>query len=182
MDAVARPRARTWLRIAAAVIPALLFLGLLVFGLRGTGGPPAPGDTAPDFNAASLADAGGPVSLSDFRGRPVLLNFWASWCEPCLDEAPMLRKAHDAFGDEVAFIGIDVRDSKPDALEFVDRYGLDYVHVRDEQLAIYRDYGLTGQPESFLIDADGDVLQHVQGPFASERDLFALLEELVARG
>jgi peroxiredoxin len=94
----------------------------------------------------------------------------------------MLRRAHDAFGDEVAFIGIDIRDSRPDALEFVDRHGLDYVHVRDEQLAIYRDYGLTGQPESFLIDADGDVVQHVQGPFASEADLFALLEEVVARG
>jgi cytochrome c biogenesis protein CcmG/thiol:disulfide interchange protein DsbE len=182
MDAVARPKTTTWLRVAAAVIPALLFIWLLVFGLRGTGGPPAPGDAAPDFKAAPLANTGGRVSLSDFRGRPVLLNFWASWCEPCLDEAPMLRRAHDAFGDKVAFIGVDIRDSWPDALEFVDRHGLDYMHVRDEQLAIYRDYGLTGQPESFLISADGDVVQHVQGPFLSEGDLFALLENLVARG
>jgi cytochrome c biogenesis protein CcmG, thiol:disulfide interchange protein DsbE len=182
MDAVVHSRASTWVRVAAALIPAVLFLGLLGFGLRGTGGPPGPGDAAPDFDAAPLAGAGGPVSLRDFRGRPVLLNFWASWCEPCLDEAPMLRRAYDAFGDEVAFIGIDIRDSRPDALEFIDRHGLDYVHVRDEQLAIYRDYGLTGQPESFLIDANGDVVQHVQGPFASEGDLFALLEDLVARG
>jgi cytochrome c biogenesis protein CcmG/thiol:disulfide interchange protein DsbE len=181
MDAVADPKRTTW-RAAAAVVPALLFIGLLVFGLRATGGPPAPGDAAPDFEAAPLVDAGAPVSLSDFRGRPILLNFWASWCEPCLDEAPMLRRAHDAFGDEVAFIGVDIRDSRPDALEFVDRHRLDYVHVRDEQLAIYRDYGLTGQPESFLIDADGDVVQHIQGPFLSEGDLFALLDDLVARG
>jgi cytochrome c biogenesis protein CcmG/thiol:disulfide interchange protein DsbE len=182
MDAVAPRRTTTWLRVAAAVIPALLFIGLLFFGLRGAAGPPAPGDAAPDFEAAPLANAEGRVSLSDFRGRPVLLNFWASWCDPCLDEAPMLRRAHDAFGDEVAFIGVDIRDSRLDALEFVDRHRLDYVHVRDEQLAIYRDYGLTGQPETFLIDADGDVVEHVRGPFLSEGDLFALLEDLVARG
>jgi cytochrome c biogenesis protein CcmG/thiol:disulfide interchange protein DsbE len=182
MEAVAPPRGTTWVRVAAAVVPALLFIGLLAFGLRGTAGPPAPGDDAPDFAAAPLTGSGDPVSLSDFRGRPVLLNFWASWCEPCLDEAPMLRRAHDAFGDEVAFVGVDIRDARQDALAFVDRHRLDYVHVRDEQLDIYRDYGLTGQPETFLIDANGEVVHHVQGPFASEGDLFALLEDLIARG
>jgi cytochrome c biogenesis protein CcmG, thiol:disulfide interchange protein DsbE len=172
----------TWLRVLAAVVPAAAFIALLGFGLRGADGPPAPGDPAPDFEAAPLVNAEDPVSLSDFRGRPVLVNFWASWCEPCVDEAPMLRQAHSEFGDDVAFVGVDIRDSRADALRFVDRHQLDYVHVRDEQLEIYRDYGLTGQPESFLIDAEGRVVDHAQGPFPSKRDLFALLEDLVSRG
>jgi cytochrome c biogenesis protein CcmG, thiol:disulfide interchange protein DsbE len=182
VDVATRPARLKWMRVAWALVPAVLFLGVLTFALDRAGGPPGPGDPAPNFEAQPLDGDGAPVSLSDFRGRPVLLNFWASWCGPCLDEAPMLRRAHDLFGDKVAFIGVDVRDSRTDALEFVRRHGVDYVQVRDDRLGVYRAYGLTGQPESFLIDGNGVVVQHVQGPFPSESDLFSLLENLVRRG
>jgi cytochrome c biogenesis protein CcmG/thiol:disulfide interchange protein DsbE len=115
-------------------------------------------------------------------GRPILLNFWASWCGPCVDEAPMLRRAHERFGDQVEFVGIDVRDSRPDALEFVARHRLDYLHLRDEDLTIYDRYGLTGQPESFLIGADGTIVEHVAGPFLTDDDLFALLDRVATAG
>jgi cytochrome c biogenesis protein CcmG, thiol:disulfide interchange protein DsbE len=161
------------------LVPALLFIGLLGAGLRRAGGPPAPGDAAPDFSAPVL---GGDrlVSLDELSGRPLLLNFWASWCGPCVDEAPMLRRAEETFGRRVTFVGIDIRDSEPEAIEFVERHGLDYLHLRDEDLAIYDDFGLTGQPESFLIDADGTIVEHIAGPFTSQDDLFALLQRVVS--
>jgi cytochrome c biogenesis protein CcmG, thiol:disulfide interchange protein DsbE len=170
-----------WTRVAAVVAPAATFVALLGVGLGRSDGPPAPGDTAPTFTAPLLGETR-TVSLAELRGRPVLLNFWASWCAPCRDEAPMLRHAHQEFGDGVTFVGIVVRDSERDALEFAARHGLDYFHLRDSELTIYDDYGLTGQPESFLIDADGTIVEHVQGPFAAEGDLVALLRQVTSGG
>jgi cytochrome c biogenesis protein CcmG/thiol:disulfide interchange protein DsbE len=108
----------------------------------------------------------------------VIVNFWASWCGPCEDEAPMLRRAFERYGDRVAFVGVNIRDAQSDALEFLRRYRLDYPHVRDHSLRIYEDYGLTGQPETFLITAGGRIFEHVPGPFLSEADLFSLLDGL----
>lgn len=92
----------------------------------------------------------------------------------------MLRRASEAYGDEVAFVGVDIRDSETDALDFVRRRDLDYLHIRDEDLSIYDDYGLTGQPETFVIDSDGVIVEHVAGPFLSEGDLLDLLEQVTS--
>jgi len=162
-------------------VPAVAFIGLLTFALLRAGDAPGVGDMAPEFTAERLT-GGGSLSLSDLRDRPVLLNFWASWCGPCEDEGPMLRAAHQRYGDQVHFVGVDIRDARGDAEDFVQRYGLDYEHVRDERLEIYNDYGLTGQPETFLIDSDGRIEQHISGPLLSEDDLFVLLEEILAGG
>lgn len=178
MDRMTRSRApRPWLRLVVVLLPAAGLVALLAFGLRASTGPPAPGDTAPDFSARRL-DGDGVLTLGDLRGKPVVLNFWASWCEPCVDEAPMLRRAFREFGDQVAFVGIDIRDDRGDAQKFVSNYRLDYPHVRDEDLTIYEDYGLTGQPETFFIDSDGKIVEHVNGPLFEE-DLFTLLDDLV---
>jgi cytochrome c biogenesis protein CcmG, thiol:disulfide interchange protein DsbE len=171
------PRAARWFRLAIVLVPAAALVALLGFGLRASGGPPAPGDEAPAFSATQL-DGDGELALAELRGKPVVLNFWASWCEPCVDEAPMLRRAHREYGERVEFVGIDIRDDKDDAQEFVTEYGLDYEHVRDEDLSIYDDYGLTGQPETFFIDAGGTIVDHVNGPLFEE-DLRALLDDLV---
>jgi cytochrome c biogenesis protein CcmG/thiol:disulfide interchange protein DsbE len=177
MDRMTDSRAtRSWLRLALVLMPAVGLVALLAFGLRASTGPPAPGDPAPDFSAPRL-DGDGDLALADLRGRPVVLNFWASWCEPCIDEADMLRRAYRDYGQRVAFVGVDIRDDKRDALKFVSDYGLDYPHVRDEDLSIYEDYGLTGQPETFFIDAEGTIVGHVNGPLFEE-DLFALLDDL----
>jgi cytochrome c biogenesis protein CcmG/thiol:disulfide interchange protein DsbE len=172
---------RSRLLRALVVVPAVAFIGLLAIGLRSTAGPPAPGDDAPAWEAARL-DGEGRLELSSLKGRPVLLNFWASWCGPCAAEAPMLRRAHDEYGDRIEFVGVDIRDDIDKARAFVVAKGLDYEHVRDERLEIYEDYGLTGQPETFLIDSEGTIVEHVPGPFLSERDLFALLDRLAATG
>lgn len=175
------PRAaRTWVRITLILIPCLLFVGLLAYGLFAQGSAPGVGDEAPDFEAPLLG-GGGNLALEDLEGKPVFLNFWGSWCEPCKDEAPALRRAERVYGDEVAFVGINIRDGIDDALAFADEHGLDYQHVRDEGLAIYEEYGLTGQPESFFIDRDGEVVEHVAGP-VDEDGLVQVLDVLVRRG
>jgi cytochrome c biogenesis protein CcmG/thiol:disulfide interchange protein DsbE len=166
-------------RVALLLLAAVLFIGLLTVAVARRSGPPQPGDEAPEFSAPVL-EGDGTVALEDFEGRPVFVNFWASWCVPCVEEAPHLQRAHDLYGDDVAFVGIDVKDSRSDAVAFARRHGLDYTHLRDEG-RIYGDYGLTGQPESFFIDDDGVIVEHVAGPFFDEDDLFTLLDVLVAR-
>jgi cytochrome c biogenesis protein CcmG/thiol:disulfide interchange protein DsbE len=166
---------RRYLRVAAVLLPAAAFIALLVFGLLRADGPPAPGDGAPGFSARLLGDDGD-LALADLRGKPVVLNFWASWCGPCREEAPMLNAAAERYGDRVHVVGVNIRDSRIEALEFAREFEYAFPSVVDGDGRIYNDYGLTGQPETFIIDAEGKVFQHIQGPFLSEADLFGQIE------
>ena len=161
------------------VVPALLLVAVLAVAVLKAGSLPQVGDAAPDFEAP-LLEGEGTLALADLEGKPVVLNFWASWCVPCKDEAPMLSRAAEIYGDRVEFVGVDVRDARSDALAFVEAEGLDYTHVRDEDETIYRDFGLTGQPETFFIDAEGVIVEHVNGPLPEDA-LDQLIETLVAR-
>jgi cytochrome c biogenesis protein CcmG, thiol:disulfide interchange protein DsbE len=172
-------RSRRWARLALALVPALLFLGVLTSVTIERSTIPEPGDPAPEFSAP-LLEGDGTLALSELRGRPLVLNFWASWCVPCKDEAPLLKGAHEQFGKRVEFVGVDIKDARSSALAFARRYDLDYLHVRDENGAIYADYGLTGQPETFFIDGEGEIVEHVNGP-VPEDVMYQLLNVLVSR-
>ena len=113
------------LRAVLILLPAAAFVGLLAYGLSRTGGPPAPGDDAPAFEA-ELLEGTGDLSLADLSGKPVVLNFWASWCAPCRDEAPWFKAAYERFGDEVQFVGVDINDGRTEAIAFTDEYGIEY--------------------------------------------------------
>ena len=176
---VPSPKDRKVRRLALLVLPAAVFLAIFAVYLFRDARKPVVGSAAPDFTAAYLEDQGA-LKLSSLRGKPVLLNFWASWCPPCKDEAPLLEDAYAEYRDDVEFVGIDIRDARDDAIEFVETYGVTYPQVRDEALRIYTQYGLTGQPESFFIDQDGIVVQHVKGPL-TESSLYQYLEVLVSR-
>jgi len=178
--AVTAPRSGArWVRMAVILLPAIAFLGLLSVALINNSPPPQVGDVAPSFEA-QLLNGEGELALEDLRGKPVVVNFWASWCVPCKDEAPMLSEAAARYGDQVEFVGVDIRDARSSAIEFAERYDLDYAHVRDEDLAIYDDFGLTGQPETFFLDERGVILEHIPGPLTRET-LFQLLDSLAAR-
>lgn len=171
---------RKWVQVSFTLFPALLFVVVLVGGMALKGEALEPGDTVPSVEAPSL-DGDATLALEELRGRPVLVNFWASWCVPCEAEARFLEAAHEEYGGEVEFVGVNVKDARSDALEFVETYDVSYAQVRDENLQWYDAFGLTGQPETFLIDADGEVVEHVTGEFTSSADLFRLLDVLVAR-
>jgi cytochrome c biogenesis protein CcmG, thiol:disulfide interchange protein DsbE len=170
---------RRWIRVAALLLPAVLFVVVLGVATLRKVDNLGPGSKAPDFTAPILGGSGS-VKLSALRGKPVLLNFWASWCVPCKDEAPMLREAYRVYGSKVHFLGVDERDSLTAALSFERSNHIPYQSVTDEGFRIYDDYGLTGQPESFFIDQNGVIVQHVPGPL-SRGELFDLLDVLVRR-
>ena len=154
----------------AAVAVVVALLGLLVWKVtRGEsevtsslsrGGTPH----APAFTLERL-DGKGTLSLASLRGRAVVLNFWASWCGPCKDEAPLLQQASQRWRDKgVAFVGIDVKDFRGDAREFLERYGVTYPNVHDGKGSTIGRYGVTGYPETYFIDARGRVRYRIAGP------------------
>jgi len=161
------------------LVPVVAFLIAIGMGTYKRTDVPTPGKKVPDFTAPLLVGEGD-LTLSDLAGKPVVLNFWASWCAPCEDEAPLFKRAHEEYGDRIAFLGVDIRDAHSDALEFVEDHGLTFPSVRDETMMVYADYGLTGQPETFFIDAEGVLVEHVPGP-VDEESLFQMLDVLVRR-
>jgi cytochrome c biogenesis protein CcmG, thiol:disulfide interchange protein DsbE len=149
-----------------AVFVVLAVIGLLGFGLLSKGEANITvGDPAPDKELAML-DGQDEGALADYRGSWVLVNFWASWCEPCRDEAPALESFQQAHQDEgFTVLGINLDDTTDDARGFVREYGLTYPQLRDGDGRERRDaYGMTGFPESFLIDPDGNIAQIRRGP------------------
>lgn len=122
----------------------------------------------PEFTLPVLANGspvgkrvGEPLSLSELRGHPVVVNFWASWCDPCKREAPILEAAWQATrGRGVVVLGIDIQDLSEKARAFIARYGQTYPSVRDKGDGTYRAYGLTGVPETFFLDRAGRVRVH----------------------
>ena len=118
-------------------------------------------ETWPSSSRSALAD--GRVSPRELRGHPVVLNFFASWCIPCRHEAPVLRASAREHAGRVTFLGIDVQDFRGDGRRFLARYHANYVAVHDAGGSIYDDYGLTGVPETYWIDARGRIVAHYPG-------------------
>jgi cytochrome c biogenesis protein CcmG, thiol:disulfide interchange protein DsbE len=118
-----------------------------------------PADEAFALPAMTLEGfADGPeVALADFRGKPLVINFWATWCAPCVREMPEFQKAEKAFGDKVALLGVDVEDAPPNAEPFVERLGITYPMAIDPQRELYFAVGAAGMPTTLLVDPDGIV-------------------------
>lgn len=113
------------------------------------------------------------------RGRPIVLNLWASWCGPCEAEAPLLRRASENAGDKVVFIGVDVRDARRAAAEFLDRHGIKFLNVADPAGATEVATRTRGLPTTLLIDRRGRVTATVTGAL-SEQQLAAHLRALTS--
>ena len=148
---------RAWLIVAAA-LPLVLLVGLGAW-LAFRGSAPATaqvGRSAPDFALADLD--GNPVRLADLRGHPVIVNFWASWCGPCVEEFPLLDRAFaDHQGEGLVIIGIVYRDNSEAARDFMQRMGAGWTAAMDPGEAVAAGYGIYGPPETFFIDRDGKV-------------------------
>ncbi len=147
--------------------------------------PPVIIDTpAPDFTAPELYE-GKPISLSQFKGKVVVLNFWASWCRECKLEHPALLQIGERFAKEPNFVllGVNYQDKEDLAREYLQELGNNFTHVRDVQGTVSIDYGIYGVPETFVIDQTGMIRHKSIGPLVGqtythlvERVILPLLE------
>ena len=157
--------------IAAVTISFLIILG---YGLRTQSGSPI-GAPAPDFTLSLFN--GGELSLADRRGSVVVVNFWASWCAPCRDEAPALERMWQEYEDRrVVFVGVNFKDIESKATSFIEEFNVTYPNGSDPYNKISSAYRITGVPETFLISRDGRLLEWWVGPI-TEAGLRAALEE-----
>jgi cytochrome c biogenesis protein CcmG/thiol:disulfide interchange protein DsbE len=143
--------------------------------------PEAPDLTLPVLLAADgIGPRGAEVSLQELRGRTVVLNFWASWCEPCEREAPVLDRVASRYrsADDVVVLGVDVQDLRGNALEFAEEFGIRYPSLRDGGDDAYRDYQLTGLPETFVIDPEGRIALRKIGEIREPEEITTAVEQL----
>jgi cytochrome c biogenesis protein CcmG/thiol:disulfide interchange protein DsbE len=136
--------------------------------------PTAPGPTIPGTSLPASPTALPAYSLDQFRtlltqlhGRPVLVNFWATWCGPCVDEAPALAVLARAYGGKVQFVGVDIQDSVGAARAWVRKYGWTYPSVADPTKAIENGLGFIGQPVTVVYDASGTKVLTLAGSFVA---------------
>jgi cytochrome c biogenesis protein CcmG/thiol:disulfide interchange protein DsbE len=154
--------------VALAAVAGLL--GLLAWRLTHRPKPPTVGGPAPNFVASRL-DGSGTVALSSLRGKPVVINFFASWCGPCKTEAAELEKQWHRFRDKgVVFLGVDYNDPKSDARKFLAYHGVTYTTILDRSATIGDSYGLSGVPETYFVDRKGRIVgEHILGPITTPR-------------
>lgn len=131
---------------------------------------------APPFALPSLVDEESVIRLSDHRGTPVVLNFWASWCAPCRKEMPVLAQVSAELAGRVDFVGIDHQDRREDALALLREAGVSYPTAFDPAGGAARDYELRGMPTTVFIDADGRVLATSLGELTESKLRIAILE------
>jgi cytochrome c biogenesis protein CcmG/thiol:disulfide interchange protein DsbE len=151
--------------------------GSSAFGVNSSGSFGTVARAGPSDFSLPLYD-GSTLRMGDLAGRAVVMNFWASWCVPCKDEAPLLARVAQEYEPRgVTFIGVNVWDAESDAKAFVARYGVGYPNGSDIGGKISIDYGLTGIPETFFIRADGAIARRWIGPLP-EGQLRTLVEEI----
>ncbi|HEX8672325.1 MAG TPA: TlpA disulfide reductase family protein [Longimicrobium sp.] len=132
------------------------------------GGPPAVGKPAPEFESVAL-EGGKPVSLKEMRGKPVLLNVWATWCHPCREEIPALQKIHQARPG-LAVVGVSVDDpgQEEEIRAFLRGFGARYAIWLDPEQRVSSTFATVGVPTTFLIGADGTILWKHVGPVRAD--------------
>jgi thiol-disulfide isomerase/thioredoxin len=116
------------------------------------------------------------ASLGDYEGRPLVVNFFASWCAPCVTEMPALEEVHQKYGDEIAFLGLAMNDTVEDAQALVDRTGVTWDLGRDPRGEIIRELGGIGMPTTVLVTAEGEVVETHVGEL-SRKELTDLIED-----
>lgn len=171
-----------WTRSLVGVGIAIPMVMLLGYGL--TRDPrridsPLPGRPAPDFSLPTLA-AGDSIKLGELRGKVVVVNFWASWCIPCRDEHPVLLEASRTYRPKgVEFLGIAYNDKPDDSRRWLNELGSAYPSLMDNGARTAIDYGVSGVPETFILDKQGVVAFKKFGPITTS-EITQKLDSLLA--
>lgn len=175
--------------LSAQIVVWAFLVGLLVLmGLgvsRAQQGTVQPGDKVPDFSLTLFSgyeyNGQSEVKISELRGKVIFINFWASWCKPCEQEARVLEEAWKYYGPDgrVVFLGVDYVDTEPDARIFLKKFGNTYPNGPDLGTAISQMFRIKGVPETFTIDTNG-IIRYVKiGPFLSVDEIRAMIDPLL---
>lgn len=148
-------------------------------GLRSQLQGPLASGPAPDFSLQTFD--GQTIRLSDYRGKVVMVNIWASWCLPCREEAPVLQAAYEEWADDgLVIIGVNWVDTEDKAREFIEEFGLTYPNGPDLEQRIARAFRMKGIPETYFIDRQGSAVYAHVGPLTPqmlEERLLPILKE-----
>lgn len=134
------------------------------------------GDPVPETEIEAFS--GETVTFAEYQGTPMVVNFWASWCPPCIAEMPDLEAVSQLGGDEVVFVGINTQDTPDRAAELVDETGATYDLLRDPDGELAREFGVFGMPSTFYVDADGTIVGRHTGLLTREALVADLHEHL----
>lgn len=165
----------------AAWIGVFALLALLAFGmLRNQEGPVRVGETVPDFTLTTFE--GEQISLADLKDKVVVLNFWASWCKPCEEEAADLETAWRIYepGGEVVFLGVDYVDTETEAQVYLEKFDITYPNGPDLRTKISQAFRIRGVPETYIIGKDGKLAAFKISPFLSLAEIQGMIDPLLA--
>jgi len=155
-------------RVVAAVVALCVAASVAAFAWAstGSGSPAAPAadPVAPAFSFPVLGHSGQQISLSDYAGKPLIVNFFASWCPPCQQETPLLAKFYRAEHGKVALVGLDENDVVGNALAFTHRKGVTYPVGWDPQVTAADAYGVGALPQTFFLNARHRIVDRIYGP------------------
>ena len=155
-----------WLRnLVLGAAGMLLVVAAVSVLTAGSAARQAPLQRARPFTLAAVGDPARSISLANYAGRPVIINFFASWCVPCRRETPLLARFYRAHNGRALIIGIDANDKSAAAMKFLHAEGVSYPVAADPSLAVTLSYGLgaTGIPQSFFLNAKHQIVKHIFG-------------------
>ncbi|MDF1499774.1 MAG: TlpA disulfide reductase family protein [Anaerolineales bacterium] len=174
---IPEPSVKSWPRILAYSI-VLAILALMGWGLYRVYAGPLSEGPAPDFTLETFD--GEPITLSDLRGQVVVINFWASWCPPCRDEAPYLESSWRKYRDHgVVLLGVDYVDTEAEARAYIAEFDITYPNGPDLGTRISQAYRIQGVPETFFVGKDGTIRGVKIGPLVPP-ELDEKITELLA--
>lgn len=172
-----------WVQVVIWVFVVALLLLVAVTLQKRQQGTVQPGDTIPDFTLPLFSgyeyQGQSEVKLSDFRGKVVVLNFWASWCKPCEQEAAELQEAWEFYesNGEVVFVGADYVDTEPEARAYLKKFGITFFNGPDMGTKISQTFRIQGVPETYFVDQDGTLYYIKIGPFISVDEIKSIIDQ-----
>jgi cytochrome c biogenesis protein CcmG/thiol:disulfide interchange protein DsbE len=179
IDEAPSPGTIRWGRLLAWGVLFVLLIVLALGLMRSQQGPVGPGERAPEFVLTTFD--GQEINSESLAGKIIVLNFWASWCKPCEQEAADLQTAWEEYDPtgQVVFLGVDYVDTEPEAMEYLAKFDITYPNGPDLGTRISQSFRIQGVPETYFIDQDGKLTFVKKGPFTSLGEIRAVIDPLL---
>lgn len=172
-------RLPVWIMVVAFLV-LVGFMALIGWGLRRSmQGSILIGDIVPQFSMTTFD--GQAISTSEYAGKVIVINFWASWCKPCEAEAHELEEAYQYYkaGEEVVFLGLAYVDTEPKSLGYLNKFGITYPNGPDLATKVSQMFRITGVPETYIIDQQGKLSYFKKGPFSSTAEIIGVIDGIL---